>query len=59
MKVVHIDLLLANRTVLLLGQPVLDTVAVIKMFTLQYCNVLTLVDLIVTYAADLFGEVLL
>lgn len=59
MKLINNNFLFADRTVFLFGKPVFDTVAVMKVFTLQDRYVLTFVDLVVTYAANLFGIVFL
>jgi hypothetical protein len=54
MELIQDDFLLANGTVFLLYQPILNTVAMMHMLTLENRNVLSFIDLIVAYATYLF-----
>ena len=56
MKLIQHNLLFADGTIFLFHQPVLNTVTMMHMLALENGNVLALVDLIVAYAANLFGD---
>ena len=56
MKLIKHDFLLADGAVLLFSQPILDAIAVVEMFTLKDGDIFALIDFIVAYAADFFGE---
>ena len=53
-KLIEDNFLFADGTIFLFDKPVLNTIAMMNMFTLENGDILTFIDLIIAYTANLF-----